>query len=53
MQKELLYFFEKLSEHDKKEIIEFTKVTSSPTYIGRGFPNLFSKFSSRSIVPTG
>ena len=26
MQKELLYFFEKLSEHDKKEIIEFTKI---------------------------
>lgn len=26
LEKELLYFFEKLSEHDKKEIIEFTKI---------------------------
>lgn len=26
LEKELLYYFQQISEHDKKEIIEFTKI---------------------------
>lgn len=31
LEKELLYYFQKISDHDKREIIEFTKIKSKGT----------------------